>query len=186
MPHWVRGFLVSGECLCEIDERYVACPAVSLRCGIVLIPLIEELRKEIQVLFDRATHRPASHSLEIPDFVKLSPAEIHFANRMSREFPIAFIQTDYHGGTGFQFAITWLGGRVVQPPTCDERPAIEIDDSGPINQSLVHFCVRPLPKLDRFATVGLTWYRGMDEFENPESEYYDPTYLARCEKEWGF
>ena len=95
---------------------------------------------------------------------------------------IAYVETEYHGGTGFQFATTWASGRIVQEPSLIESEF----GVGAINEALSQFGVQPMPERDLFDTVGLTWYRDMDEFENPESEYYHTDYLDRRDKEHGW
>ena len=186
MPHWIRGFVVDDENLVEIGGRYVECArAVPLRCGVAFLPITEDLAAELALLYERASEFSAVENVQNPPDVFLQPAEVLFAWRVSREFLIAYIETDYHGGTGQQFAAVWSRGRLVQTPSLDCRKAIDIDDTGPINRALAHFAVQSATGLDRFATVGLTWYRDLCEFENPQSPYYEADYLDRRFKEYG-
>lgn len=69
--------------------------------------------------------------------------------------PIAWIRTEYHGGTGGQGAVVYDRGAVVFGPTSAEY--------GPINQALSRLGVACAPGQDEFATVGLGRFRSNED-----------------------
>lgn len=187
MPHAIHGFLLSDESLIELEGRFVECASpVPLRSGMAFIPITADFADELDLLWKRSSNPDDLDNVVLPPTIRLTKAAIYFAKRISREFMIAYIETEYHGGDGYQLAAVWTHGRLVQTPSPFSRNAIALHHAGPINRALARFGVQPSPDLDRFATVGLTWYRDMSEFESAESDYYDSEYLAKRAKEWGY
>jgi hypothetical protein len=66
---------------------------------------------------------------------------------LSRFGPLAYIETEYFGGTGGQGAVVYSGREVVMGP--------EWHDSGPISRALGLIGVKRRPVGGRFSTLGL-------------------------------
>lgn len=177
MPHWIRGFIVRADDLAEIQIEIPSVRAVPLRQGLSFVPLIESLASAIAARFGDTSHP----GFEMNPHVFLRPEDVAFARQIARTSTISYIETEYHGGTGWQFAITWVGGQLAQPAAFHEGKWHDCVDVGPINQALRYFGVQSEPPRDRFDAVGFSDFRGMDEFERIDSAYYDPSYLARRE-----
>lgn len=72
-------------------------------------------------------------------FEYLTPAVLAALTELSADCRLAYIETDYHGGTGGQGALVCDGGHVVMQPTCGDGPR------GPVRRALAHLgvCVGP-------------------------------------------
>lgn len=83
---------------------------------------------------------------------ELSPAAADYGAALSRDFPIAYVATEYFGGEGEQRACAWRGGVIVVRYT---RGRI-----GTINAALEAIGVQPSPgNLDAFDSLGLGEHR---------------------------
>ena len=81
------------------------------------------------------------------------------AARASAPFgALAYVETDYFGGTGTQGAAAWVNGEVALEP-CTSWGI------GPINTALNIIGVAPASGMDEFDTLGLGNFRRMDVFE---------------------
>jgi hypothetical protein len=69
--------------------------------------------------------------------------------------PIAYIETEYFGGVGWQGAAVYSGGETVMVPGWRE--------SGPIDRALRLIGVKCLLLRDRFQALGLEAYRSNDD-----------------------
>ena len=97
----------------------------------------------------------------------LTPAELEDLAAFSVGAALAYVQTNYFGGRGWQGAILWRDGTCVYGPEVmwadDEggRPSAE----WPINRALRGLGVQSWPGRDEFATLGLGYrsYRDLIE-----------------------
>jgi hypothetical protein len=98
----------------------------------------------------------------------LSPEEIQYLAAFSAGAALAYVQTNYFGGRGWQGAILWRDGTCVYGPEVmwvqDEagRSAAE----WPINRALRGLGVQSSLGRDEFATVGLGYRSYRDLIEN--------------------
>lgn len=194
MGHHIRGFVAEADALRGAMHRYGHFRVAPLRGGLGFVPLTEALADEMD---ERTCERDDGSGREAlaPEILKrvlLRPVEMRVAAELSRGFPLAYIETDYWGGKGEQFAMAWAGGCVVYGPAGPKR-------RGPINGALAALRVRRTARLksrrrwarllrvaaglvgaDEFGNAGLTHYRDMDDFEDPESACYQQDYLVKC------
>jgi hypothetical protein len=85
---------------------------------------------------------------------------------------LAYVETDYFGGTGGQSATAWIDGREVMAPQSARG------GGGPINQALRRIGVLRTEADDEFDTIGLGERRTMTDYE-PEG----PVRLRAAAKE---
>lgn len=71
---------------------------------------------------------------------------------------LAYVETEYFGGTGGQSAMAFVDGRVKMEPARAEW-------AGPINQVLRRIGVAPEGEIDAFDTLGLGERRSMADYE---------------------
>ena len=84
----------------------------------------------------------------------LTSAVASVLKELSQIGPVAYVETDYHGGTGVQDAMAWSGGNVVYPA--------ESSEYGPINAALAAIGVKRLNNLDEFDSAELGQFRSSD------------------------
>lgn len=94
----------------------------------------------------------------------LASGDMAFAAAASRVAPVAYLETDYHGGEGMQGAVAWDAGELVAGPiTIDvatqRRRAAPF---WPINMALTRIGVVPEPGRDAFDTFGLMQWRSTE------------------------
>jgi hypothetical protein len=93
-----------------------------------------------------------------------APLGLHdFLSAITRDSgPLAYIETEYFGGTGDQSGGAWAKGKLLR-----------VDRGrGSINAALHAIGVRDAPGLDAFDTIGLGRRRRMDDYEAEESRRY--------------
>ncbi|MFH0980550.1 MAG: hypothetical protein V2A79_03310 [Planctomycetota bacterium] len=106
----------------------------------------------------------------------LSAEEAEWARGVSREGVIAYIETDYWGGSGSQAAIVWQGGSIALGPLPNPDATLEGEvpcregmsyperlQNDPINRALRFVGVKAAPRRDEFDTVNLGDIRDMGE-----------------------
>ena len=87
---------------------------------------------------------------------RLSASVERVAIELSRGGAVAYVETEYHGGTGAQSSVVWRNGAVTLPARTAEV--------GPINEALVLLGVNRQDSQDEFDTVGLGRYRSNDDW----------------------
>jgi hypothetical protein len=115
-----------------------------------MIPLAEDLLAEIE-----KTGSPAGGGSVAGAFEFLSPEIENWARSLSSDTPIAYFETEYVAGEGFERAAVWSGGQIALGP---------LDGAGSINQALRALGVRPGPGIEEFEHVGLGRHRSLDEW----------------------
>jgi hypothetical protein len=142
----VGGAAVKDAILAEVADAR----AVSLRKGLFLVPITDEL-------FDALGEQyPNVEDVSSEIFWKFSGSLAIVLQRMSMHGPIAYIETEYFGGAGTQAAAVWLDGRLLMSPVNARR--------GPINRALRHLGVRFTWPRDAFQDVGLHRYRNNEDW----------------------
>lgn len=157
MGHHVRGFIASEDSLRRAAASLPGAEVVPLRLGFAFLPVSEPAGKG-QGAF------PFEH------LVQLTPALVAWAQEQSRLFPLAYIETDYFGGSGEQSAVAWAGGQIVFGParTVDRfengkyvpTPLLE----GAINRAVRHLGVERGDARDEFDALSLGRHRSNAEW----------------------
>jgi hypothetical protein len=152
MGHYIQGFIAKEQDLRRAASDLQGARVISLALGWGFLPLAEPFH-------DR--DMPAT---ELVDLVQLTARLSDWAKTKSFEFPIAYIETDYHGGTGSQSAVAWIEGQLALGPLCSDgfRDGKHIRTpllDGAINQILRKIGVNRGTIRDEFDAVGLGRHR---------------------------
>jgi hypothetical protein len=157
MGHHIRGFIAAEGDLRRAATTLSGARVVPLRLGFGFLPLTNEL-----VGPDEPT--PFEH------LDRLTARLGAWAEEQSRLFSLAYIETDYFGGDGWQAAMAWAEGRVVFGPvlTTDlhqggkfiPTPLLE----GAINRAVRHLGVDRGAARDEFDALGLGGHRSNESW----------------------
>jgi hypothetical protein len=102
-------------------------------------------------------------------FIHLSEALERALSSLSRDGALAYVETDYFGGTGSQAAAVFHQGKVaLKLALPDSRELARRED--PINAALRMLGVEAAEGLDEFDTVGLGRFRGLDDLGVAEAD----------------
>lgn len=150
--HDVKALIASASILTEVAARFgsaVLCPLVQ---GFALLPLTDIVVREI------ATAEKTSET-ETSVMADIAPGVAPLAYRLSLKGPVAYISTEFFGGTGGQDAVVWTHAAVAFQLT----DGGEVDNIGwpnsPVSQALRSIGVIAAPSQDEFDTVGLGRHR---------------------------
>lgn len=147
MGHSVTGFIASSETAALALVAEPRLRGFSLEQAAVLFPLSNDLIDEIF---------PPSRDRGPAEFTYLSPPVMEFLLALSVHGPIAYFETEYHGGTGDQVVVVFRGGQVAYGPRRGEI--------GPINEALRLLGIERLTQSDEFQAVGLWRHRFTEEW----------------------
>ena len=131
-------------------QSFTSARCLRLGGGISMVPLAEDLLAEIQ----KAGAAPGGASVA-GAFEFLSPGIEAWVQALSARTALAYIETEYVGGEGFERAGVWSHGKIALGP---------LDGAGSINQALRALGVQPAPGIEEFELVGLGRYRSLDEW----------------------
>lgn len=93
-------------------------------------------------------------------FRYLSSKLFQIGREFSKKTPVAYVETDYYGGTGFQCAVAWHEGHISFYPAVGGREeGFQMDGNhrDPIN--------------DMLSIIGVNGYLMEDESELPKDEF---------------
>jgi hypothetical protein len=164
MSHSIQVFIARKEILESIALTLNQARLIFLPMGFAMIPNTEEL-------FDSITNnQQARANKEFEVFYKLSSALISWAEDLSKVGPVAYIETDYFGGTGSQSAVAWLKGKVICGPSESEAKWLNgqlVDE--PLEQTAINKALKCLgvergEALDEFDAIGLGNYRDNEKW----------------------
>jgi hypothetical protein len=145
MGHSISGFVAREEVLrartAHLRSAYVA----PLAQGFGFLPVTDEVDQE-------TGGRAAAYE----QFYSLTDALARLGAAMSRGGAVAYVETEYFGGTGDQAAIAWKDGRIVLWP---ERARI-----GTVSDALRRIGAVKDDAHDEFEAVGLDRHRGNDDW----------------------
>jgi len=115
-----------------------------------MVPLAEDLVSEIQ----KTAAVPSGTSVA-GAFEFLSPGVEAWAQVLSADAVLAYVETEYVGGEGFERAGVWSRGAMALGP---------LEGAGSINQALRALGVQPAAGIEEFELVGLSRHRSLDEW----------------------
>ncbi len=151
MAHAVNAIIVGIALEETILAEIPGARAIALKKGLYLVPITDEL-------FDALASRyPDMKEISSESFGKFSGPLERVLESASLQGPVAYIETEYFGGSGTQSAAVWRDGRLLMPPTKSENV-------GPINRALRHLGVRFVWSRDAFQIVGLDRYRDNEDW----------------------
>jgi hypothetical protein len=99
------------------------------------------------------------------EMLYLSAALLETLLELSHKAPLAYIETDYFGGTGSQGATAYAEGRCLMKPESTEVRSLGESRNGPISEALRRVgVVRGPGDYDEFDTVGLGRFRHNEDW----------------------
>jgi hypothetical protein len=148
MGHHITGLIARREVLKHLGDPFAGQPCFSLAKGFAFIPLDSQNLDEITGLHSENA---------VGDFVYLTGRLIELLRRVSCIGPIAYIETEYHGGVGGQGAAVFRDGAMIGDPAWREV--------GAINDALSEIGVsHSAEAVDAFEAVGLHAFRSNESF----------------------
>jgi len=150
MGHSVHLIIGRGEAVAAFLRQWPGSRSVELRGGWLAIPVDQQLYDAIEAQHPGAV-RPSG--LDVSPFGLSESLAAATANGGG----LAYIETEYFGGTGGQSATAFVDGQQVMAPQTARGGA------GPINQALRRIGVQRTD-LDEFDTIGLGERRSMDDY----------------------
>jgi hypothetical protein len=154
MGHHITGLIARREKLGRLDGKFAGQPCFALAEGLAFMPLDHENLDEITGLHEGKA---------IGDFVYLTERLVDLLRLASRNGEIAYIETEYHGGTGGQGAVAFRDGEMIGSPDWREAGAINVALS---KLGVAHRADRR----DAFEAVGLGAFRSNDSFREMTDE----------------
>jgi hypothetical protein len=116
-----------------------------------MVPLSEALLREIHHAFRDAPGR----STGIQGFEFLTPPVERWVRAASGGSPVAYVETEYYGGEGFERSAVFRDSEVILGP---------LDGAGAVNQALRAIGVQPKPGEEEFVAAGLGRHRSVEEW----------------------
>lgn len=157
MSHYIRGFIARADDLCRAAAELPGARVASLAFGFGFLPVTDQLAGE---------NEPAPFEC----LERLTARLGAWAEAASTALPVAYVETDYFGGDGWQTAMAWARGRVVFGPirTSDLYeggkyvPTPLLD--GAINQAVRLIGVDRGSARDEFEALGLGRHRSNESW----------------------
>jgi hypothetical protein len=155
MGHCIQIIVAEAAVAARLVQRWPGATTVALPLGYCALPLTEPLYDALAAaLPPGATDAEAVRFARAPDGVALE-----FAAASRDVGPLAYLETNYFGGSGSQVAGAWQDGEV--------RTLEYSTNTGPIDAALRVLGVTPAPGQDAFDALNLGAYRHMDAFDPP-------------------
>ena len=151
MVHSVHLIIGKGASVTTFLQQWPAARVVDLLAGWQAIPVDEALYAAIEARHPAATRPPGL------DVSPLGLSEA-LAAATSKGGSLAYVETEYFGGTGGQAATAFVDGHEVVAPQSAKG-------AGPINQALRRIGVTRTAADDEFDTIGLGERRTMTDYE---------------------
>jgi hypothetical protein len=157
MAHHIRGFIARADDLRRAADGLAVARVVPLSLGFGFLPVTPQLVGDDEPApfeyLERLTARLAT-----------------WAEAASVAFPLAYVETEYFGGDGWQAAMAWVGGGVALGPIrtsdlwqdgkCAPTPLLE----GAINQAARLIGVDRGSVRDEFDALGLGRHRSNESW----------------------
>jgi len=145
MGHSIAGFVARKEVLREGTRHLRHAVIASLEQGFGFVPATDALDDELGA-------GDGPHG----EFWRLTAGLARLGAELSRRGPVAYVETDYFGGSGDQAAMVWEDGEVLSGPSKTRM--------GAINHALLHLGVEKGGADDRFDALGLGRHRHTDDW----------------------
>lgn len=157
MGYMIQAILAAGDILTPAPSWIADSQVVALSQNIAMIPITE-------ALYDQFLHEHTMH--EENPFCRLTYLSLPIATRLaelSKRGTVAYIEAEYFGGIGEQWAVVWREGKVLIGP-------LHTPGRGAINQALHLLGVPCRGRTDEFDVVGLFLHRFNEEWLHKSSE----------------
>jgi|GEM_PF-790501 len=145
MAHSISGFVAREDVLRACTAHLRSAHVAPLAQGFGFLPVTEEVDEET-----------GGRMVAYEQFHRLTDALARLGAAMSRGGAVAYVETDYFGGTGDQAAIAWKDGRIAFGP---EKARI-----GVVSDALRRIGAEKGKARDEFEALGLDRHRGNDDW----------------------
>ncbi|MEM1223990.1 MAG: hypothetical protein AAGH40_14665 [Verrucomicrobiota bacterium] len=158
MGHYVSTIIAPTGMLRNLLFELPGAQAVPAKQGLSFIPLSDTLIDKM-----------GDSSQPYPPFQHLTENIERKLRNYSADCPIAYVETEYFGGTGSQAAVSWINSDIDFPATISETTWDDATQSfshsagRPINQALDCIGVEAADGLDEFDSIGLGDVRSFDD-----------------------
>jgi hypothetical protein len=115
-----------------------------------MVPLSESLLRDIQ-----RGWRDSPGSAHVAGFEFLTESVENWARALSSGLSVAFIETEYFGGEGFERSVVFRDSSVVLGP---------LEGGGAVNRALRVLGVIPAPGQEEFDAAGLGRHHSLEEW----------------------
>lgn len=163
MGHNLRAIIGRPVAMAALADRFVAVRRVPLRQGFEMVPLVDDLFEEMSISPDAKNPEAA-----VGGWGRLGKQVEDLLAELSRTSPVAYVCTEYFGGSGEQSALVFLDGCLATWSGGAGRVLPWPSSVGPINAALSTIGVAREPGQDEFDSMGLGRYRRMDAWEADE------------------
>jgi len=154
MGHHIQAFISREELLKEIARRYRTAIVIPLSQRFGMLPITEQFYDELP-------------NLDNPDktddrFLYLGPKLHQLGKAFSVKAPLAYVETEYFGGWGYQGAVVWANGQIIfGPAVTGDEDDFQMDD---LPDRAINIALRKLGVLkgdghDEFDAIGLGKHR---------------------------
>jgi hypothetical protein len=150
MGHHIQAFISREELLREITQHYPTALVISLSQGFGMLSVTKQ--------FYDGLPNP-QHPYEADNrFLYLGPKLLQIGKVFSIKALLAYVETEYFGGAGFQGAVVWANGQIIfGPALTGDGEDFQTDDlpDGAINIALRKLGVLIGDSHDEFDAIGL-------------------------------
>ena len=144
MGHYIQGIVFRKGLLAEARRLIPSVKCAALAQDLCFMPVTDRVFDDLRLAYP--------HLIDGENgFERLSAPVERVAIELSRGGAVAYVETEYHGGTGAQSSVVWKDGAVVLPARTAEV--------GPINEALILLGASRLDSHDEFDAVGLGQHR---------------------------
>jgi hypothetical protein len=151
MGHHIRAFVGSASTLAALTAGLSGLVARRLEpaSSLLVLPLDEELHD--------ALHRLHGTGEWLERGPRLTTRDLAIAADASRGSALAYVETDYFGGTGSQSAVVWHDGEISLRPVsmASQEAATRAPQFWPVNAALRALGVVARKDADEFTVLGL-------------------------------
>ncbi len=154
--HEVEALIAEGDKLAGSVRQLKSAVICQLVQGFALLPITEALVEEL------VASRPQTKGTLVKPLQYISEALLLLAVEISRDVPVAYVNTYYFGGRGGQDALVWDKGSLRFSPTTQDYKRVW--PNSPISQALRMIGVAAEAGMDEFDTVGLGRNRHTDRW----------------------
>lgn len=165
MSHHIQVIIGKEEIINDFKSRWIHAYKLPLKQGFALIPLTDDLLDDITELMDNGKEKP------YPPFYQLNASLDELLKSESHKRQLAYLETEYFGGSGFQLAILYENQSVGLGPLKTETIWNEKlmsyekvpNEKNAINQVLERIGVRQIGEKDEFDSMELSFYRSNEK-----------------------
>ena len=148
MGHCIRAIIGTHRIIQKLENDWSNAKKIELPQGYGMVFLTDEFSDDVAELYN------VSDELHCHELVHFTVAIAQLLQQYTQNTKLAYVETDYFGGTGTQGGVLYENGQICIAARSGE---------GTINILLRELGVRCEPNKDEFDSLNLGIYRRMDE-----------------------